>query len=285
MLTGGMTSASEVLSLTQPAISRLIRDLEIALDLTLFERRGNQLVPTAHALALASEVERSFVGLERIKEYAQSLKMQSAGSLRVACLPALSAGTLPRFVAGFLRERPGLHAHVMGMPSHAVIEAVASGQADVGYAAAPVDRPGLLVDTESAPAVAIVPQHHRLAVERMIDPAHFAGERFIGLDAGSLMRAQVDAAFGNLPRETTIETPLSHIACLLVAEGAGVSIVDPCSASEYVGRGLVVKPLTIRVEAGYVCLRPKHKQTSALVLSFIAGFSAYLKRLMKELTS
>lgn len=281
MLTGGMTSASEVLGLTQPAISRLIRDLEARLDLVLFERRSNQLVPTPHAVALASEVERSFVGLERIAEFARALKTQTAGSLRIAALPALAAGVLPRFLAGFLRDRPRLCASIMGLSSHAVIEAVANGQVDFGYAAAPVDQPGLLTQTEPVAAVAIVPQNHPLAARPLLDAAHFAGERFIGLGSGALLRARIDAALANVKRSTTIETQLSQIACLLVCEGAGVSIVDPYSANEYAGRGLVPKPLAMHIEAGFVCLRLKHRPTSDLALSFMAEFSAHLKRLGK----
>lgn len=281
MLTGGMTSASEILGLTQPAISRLIRDLEARLDLALFERRGNQLVPTPDAVALVAEVERSFVGLERIAELARALKSQSAGSLRVAALPALSGGALPRFVAAFLRDRPDVHSSVMGMPSHMVIEAVAAGQVDFGYVTDPFDRPGFHVETEFAPAVAVLPENHPLAAKRFIDPQDFARQRFVGLAQGTLLRACIDAALSEVPRSIVIETPLSHIACLLVSEGAGVSIVDPYSANEYVERGLVVKPLTIRIEAGFVCIRPMHRPASQLALTFMAEFSAYMKRLIQ----
>src|SRR5436309_15464609 len=49
----------------QPAVSRLIRDLELTLKLALFERRGNRPSPTAEARHLFAEVERTFVGLSR----------------------------------------------------------------------------------------------------------------------------------------------------------------------------------------------------------------------------
>lgn len=285
MLTGGMTSASEILGLTQPAISRLIRDLEDRIGLVLFERRGNQLVPTPDAVALVAEVERSFVGLERIAELARALKSQSAGSLRVAALPALTAGALPRFVSTFLRNRPQVQSLVMGMPSHLVIEAVAAGQVDFGYVAGPFERSGFHVEPESAPAVAIVPAGHPLASKRYIDPQDFAGERFVGLAQGTLLRACIDAALAGVPRSTMIETPLSQIACLLVADGAGVSIVDPYAATEYVGRGLAMKPLTIRIEAGFVCIRPMQRPTSPLTTTFMAEFSVYMKRLIQEATT
>ena len=56
MLTGSMTAAAEMLGITQPAISRLIRDFEVQLALRLFERKGYQSVPTPDAITLFEEV-------------------------------------------------------------------------------------------------------------------------------------------------------------------------------------------------------------------------------------
>src|SRR3569833_4459823 len=71
MLTGSVTEAAKLMKVTQPAVSRLLRDLQALLKMELFERRGTGLVPTAAALALYTEVERSFVGLERITAAAE----------------------------------------------------------------------------------------------------------------------------------------------------------------------------------------------------------------------
>jgi len=49
MLTGSVTSAATMMHVTQPAVSRLIRDLQFTLKLALFDRRGNRLEPTAEA--------------------------------------------------------------------------------------------------------------------------------------------------------------------------------------------------------------------------------------------
>ncbi|HKH26818.1 MAG TPA: LysR family transcriptional regulator, partial [Sphingomicrobium sp.] len=66
MLTGSVTEAAKLMNVTQPAVSRLLRDFQALLKMELFEKRGTGLVPVAAATALYMEVERSFVGLERI---------------------------------------------------------------------------------------------------------------------------------------------------------------------------------------------------------------------------
>ena len=63
--------------------------------------------------------------------------------------------------------------------------------------------------------------------------------------------ADHDPALVGLPHRD--ETPLSQIACVLVSEGVGIAIVDPFSASEFVGR-IVARPL--RPERGRKAERP-----------------------------
>ncbi|HEX2137598.1 MAG TPA: LysR family transcriptional regulator, partial [Microvirga sp.] len=282
MITGSMTAASELMGITQPAVSRLIRDFELAVAMALFERRGNQIAPTPEAVSLFTEVERSFVGLSRIADHAAAIRSQQAGSLRIAALPALAMGVLPRFVGQFLRERSNIHVSVHGIPSHLVVEAVAAGQADVGYAVGPLERPGFLLRSIGTPAVVIMPEHHRLAGLRVVRPQDLAGEQIVGVAAETLFRSRLDAALGDIPRSVLVETPLSQIACVLVSEGIGIGIVDPFSASEFVGRGLVARPLRPEVDVGMLLLVPRQRAMSALARSFTAGFAAHLDRLRTE---
>jgi DNA-binding transcriptional LysR family regulator len=87
-----MTAAAEAIHVTQPAVSRLIRDLEQELGLALFHRRGNALIPTTEANALLTEVERSFIGMAQIRAFADDLRSGRHASLRIGVLPAMAAG-------------------------------------------------------------------------------------------------------------------------------------------------------------------------------------------------
>ena len=276
MLTGSMTAASELLGVTQPAVSRLVREFEIAADLSLFERRGNQITPTPDAVALLAEVERSFAALSRIANVAQEIRTQAAGSLRMVALPALASGALPRFLGQFLRDRPRVHAAVLGMPSHLVVEAVAAGQAEFGYAAGPLERPGFIVDPIPSAAVVAIPAGHRLASHTIIRPGDLASERLIGIASGTLLRSRIDTALANVNYSTFIEAPLSHSACALVSEGAGVSIVDAFSAAEFADRGVIVRAFEPRIETGIVQVRLRQRPLTPLAQSFIEAFATYL---------
>src|SRR5476649_2047572 len=71
MVTGSMTIAAEMLKISQPAVSRLIKDFEQTLQVRLFRREGNRLIPGAEARRLFSEVDRFYQGIERVERVAQ----------------------------------------------------------------------------------------------------------------------------------------------------------------------------------------------------------------------
>ncbi|HEY0288913.1 MAG TPA: LysR substrate-binding domain-containing protein [Pseudomonas sp.] len=275
MRTGSMTGGADLMAVTQPAVTRLVRDMEAALGYALFERRGNQLQPTSYAIALIPEIERSFIGLERIARVARGIGEQTAGSLRIAAMPAVANTLLPAFLARFLTSRPQLHVSLLGVPSHLVAEMVASGEADIGYAEGPLNRHGLNIQAVPMHAVVVVPDNHRLAGLAVVDPLDLSGECMIAVAPGSLFAAGVTLALAEVPRLARFETGLSYTACALVAQGLGVSIVDPPTAQQFTGRGVVIKPLSVSVDTGFLVIRSENALAQELVEVFAEEFLAF----------
>jgi DNA-binding transcriptional LysR family regulator len=275
MLTGGITNAAQFMNVTQPAVSRLIRDLQVAVNLPLFERVGTRLLPTSEALSLSDEVERSFVGLERIVQTAADLRSRRAGSLRIAAYPALATSFLPRVVADFLKDRPKLHISVHGLGSRIVLDQVGSGQCDIGFVSDVLEFPNVTSQSVGGlTAVAAVPADHRLARRAVLTPKDFRGERFIGLGQYILLRHRIDHAFAahRVERTIHVETQLTEIACALVAAGTGVSIVDPLTAEEYKARNVAIRPFSPRIAIEFKVLYPAQRTPSGVALEFIAVF-------------
>lgn len=231
MLRGSVTAAAAFMNISQPAVSRLIRDLEARAGLVLFDRQGNHLVPTPEANLLLAEVERYAYGLSALSSFAQELGAKRRGSLRIVALPAMAMGFLPKFVAGFVKSRSLTRVYIHGMPSHMVVDAVASGQADFGFAAAPTERPGLVITPLEANVVVVVPRKHKLAKCRSVGVQDIQGERIIALSEPSIYSGPVPRRLDELLRDATIVTPLTGIACKFVAAGAGIALVDPFSVS------------------------------------------------------
>jgi len=238
----------------------------------------NQLLPTPQAIALIPEVERSFIGLDRIARLAAGIRENTAGSLRIAAMPAVANTLLPRFLAHFLEQRPNLQVSLQGIPSHQVAEMVAAGQVDIGYAEGPLNRHGLDIQAVAMDAVVILPPDHPLGEHDVLAPSDLAHQRFIGLRPDSLFAAGVQLALSEVPRITQIEASLTYTACALVAQGLGVSIVDPPTAQDFVTRGLLMRPLSVKIDTGFLVIRSSESRNQGLVELFSSQFLEHFER-------
>ena len=272
MLTGSVTEAAKLMAVTQPAVSRLLRDFQALLKMELFERRGTGLVPTAAATTLYTEVERSFVGLERITAAAEEIRGRRIGSLRIAALPALSNGYLPRLAGHFLMQRPNLNLAFFGVISPIVIDWVLNNQCDIGFAEIPIAHSGLSsLRLPALPRVAVLPTGHRLAEKQVMEPRDFEGETFISLSAGSGSRHLVDQAFqrDDVRRVLRVETTLSEIMCGMVSSGLGVAICDPFTAQEFENRGVIARRFLPRIDFEFAAVFPPQRSPSPVALDLV----------------
>lgn len=281
MLTSSTVRAAQLMHITQPAVSRLVRELQEALALRLFERVGNRLKPTHDARALYAEVERSFVGLDKIAQAARELATRHAGTLRIAAMPALCNGILPRYAGEFLASQDRIDLELYGMSSQAVVDWVVSEQCDLGFAAAPVGERALTVHTMPAVKyVAVVPSAHRLARRAVIRPRDLDGEPFVALGSTTRSRFRIDdvlAKEGVTPK-ARVRTPLSEIACALVAAGAGVSIVEPFTAQAFASRGVLVKRFEPAIDFQVAALYTSGHDLAPAANDFLKGFTEYIER-------
>jgi DNA-binding transcriptional LysR family regulator len=252
------------------------------LKMKLFERRGTGLVPTAAATALYTEVERSFVGLDRISAAAQEIRSRRTGTLRIAALPALANGYLPRLAGHFLKDRPNLNLAFFGTISPIVVDWTLNNQCDIGFAEVPIAHSGLpSLRLPALPRVAVLPTGHRLASKEVLEPRDFEGEAFVSMSTGSSSRHLIDQAFNrdDVRRLMRVETNLSEIMCGMVASGLGVAICDPFTAQEFATRGVVVRRFLPRVDFEFAAVFPAQRSPSPVALDLVETVRQALEEL------
>lgn len=272
--TGLVTAAAERMNLSQPAVSKLIANFEAAVEMPLFRRVRKRLVPTPEADLLYREVERLFTGLQDIANVAREIRGLRAGELSIACVAALGHDHVPRLVAQLLRDKPDVNVGLYITSAGNVAEWVIAQKVDLGISMSALEHPAVVCEPLcSVEAVCIMPRGHRLAGRRVVKPQDLAGETFVSFAPGSRIRHRIDGIFeqSGVARRTTAHAFVSNSACALVANGFGVSIVEPFTAREYVRRGeLVARPFRPAVTYDFQVFFPRFRERSLLAREFAA---------------
>ncbi|MDW6021129.1 LysR substrate-binding domain-containing protein [Mesorhizobium sp. BAC0120] len=269
---GSVTAAAERLRISQPAVSKLIMELEHSTKLTLFARDKRRVIPTPEARLLFEEIDRVFHSMDRIERFADDLREKRAGHVRLGCLPSLGLRVVPDLVARLSLERPDVHLTVHVRTSAKIADWVLSQQIDLGISLLRMDHPSVKVEPLTrANAVCILPPGHPVAAKSTITPEDLTDVPFIGLGREDRAEQMVSRVFDHrgVPRRVQLETNLSAVACRLVSSGAGVSIVDPFTAAEFPSSDIVIRPFRPAIGFEMWLLYPSHRPRSRLIEEFV----------------
>lgn len=245
---GTFSRAAARIRVSQPTISKLIGALERTLGYALFERKGGRVVPTPRALALHQEVQRAWAGIDRLATVAQALGASAPARLVIGTSPMLAMGFVPRLIALFRAARPEVEVVLDTDNLRPLIESFRSGAIDVlVLTQSPSAARPIVVSTPfvSGELACVVPSDHRLAAAASIKATDLAGEPFIGLAAVPSARRSIDRAFeqqSDRPR-IVCEVTSALSACMLAAEGMGITLVGDMTAARAIqaGAGIVVR--------------------------------------------
>lgn len=287
MLSGSVTQAAQSLNLSQPAVSKMLSDLEHQLGFRLFQRsRGSALTITPEADAFFYEVERSFSGIAALKRVAEDIRNMATGTLRIAALPALAVSFLPRVIGAFRETHPGVTVQLQTRSSSTVRQWMANQQFDIGLATPARELPGIRMERFlRCPGACVLPPGHRLAAKEVIRPADLEGEAFISLALEDGARHRIDRIFedAGVNRNMVIETQYAMTICALVMQGLGCSILNPVTASDYAERGLLVRRFMPEVFFEYMIFTPRLRPISQVAVAFIAMLEEQRDRMFESM--
>jgi DNA-binding transcriptional LysR family regulator len=274
MVTGSMTIAAELMDISQPAVSRLIKDLETTLAIRLFRREGNRLIPGAEAQRLFREVDRFYQGMEQVERVAQDLKAVRIGTLRVASMTVLGLSLLCEGIRRFSLLRPDVVTSLDVRNSIAVLELAAANQIDIGFVhSMSTEYPGVQAYAlPSVDAVCVLQRGHRLARRKAVQLTDLEGESLISLGPNNPMRIRLEVALAaaGVNCRRPVEASLAYSACNLVGGGLGIAIVDAITAAHFNGGGVVFRPLLPAIRMEFAMVLPAHQPRSKVVNEFIA---------------
>lgn len=265
MTVGSITGAGQMLNRSQPAVTRLIRDLEDELGFQLFERNGPKVTPTHHAFQLRAEVEHALDGVRQIRQSAERLAEDETREIRIVATPAIAAGLAPAALArmpGALRPR---HIQLRSQSAEAVVQSVLSKTIDLGVVSLPLEHRGIDVHwIGEAPCVAVVSSDSPLATQQALSLDQLAEQPLITLSNPFRLRRRIDRALARTPSGSEIlETNSSLNAIQMARAGLGVALVEPVSAHGVRAQDVTVLPLDVDIPFFFGVITPYAHPLSA----------------------
>lgn len=266
-----VTRAAEAMGVTQPAVSAQLARLEAELGFALFMHVGRRLQPTPEALLLYEEVSSALHGMERLLQTAVEIRRERLGQVTIASHPWAALSLLPEAAARFLRAKPEVKLRFVTRTSDALRDLMQAQAFDVGIVEAPADAMFTRVSSHRFRCVALLPEGHRLAKHEQVTPKQLEGEPFICSFRGHPMYHETSRAFAQAGAawNVQVEAQFGATIAAIVAQGAGVGISDPLSASSFARRGLVVRRFEPAIEYEIAIVHHAQRQPSLVAKAFI----------------
>jgi DNA-binding transcriptional LysR family regulator len=235
---GNMTRAAAELHLTQPALSAQLARLEEELGQQLFDRTSKGMVLTEAGEVFLDFVRDALTRLNDGRVALEQLQGLARGSLSIGGGATATTYLLPPLLGRYHEVHPGIRFFVREQASAGVVEAVLSGELDLGVVTLPIDSAaGSRVQVEhwvDDELRLIVPPGHELAEKETFEWRDLRGVPLVLFEAGSAVRAHIDSRMDESGVQPEIVMELRSIESIkqMVAQGIGAAFVSQFALAE-----------------------------------------------------
>lgn len=265
---GSVTAAAKVLQRSQPAVSRLIQDLESAIGYPLFVRNGPRIHPTEQALRLHEYVETALISLQQIRLRANEIWKEEKTPLLIAATPSMSSGLLPTALA---RLRLDDAVQILSDSAEQTAHAIITAQAEVGISSLPLEHQGVQIHwIGQSRCVLALREDDPLAQQQRVLLSDLGARKLITPYNPYRLRRRYEQALrkARVKPLDIIETNSSVNILACIRAGLGVAIMEPVTAYGLPLNGVVIRELDVDIPYYFGVITPQSKppRTGALAL-------------------
>jgi len=235
------------LHISQPPLSRQIRQLEDQLGVELFLRSKTGVTLTQAGAAFLPEVKRTLLQAEKAIAVARASRTADGGQFVVGYTTVFDRSAIPDVMASLRQRFPDWQIATRGKHSISLVREIKNGTMDAAFIGLHTDAQGLAVETIlEEPLVVALPAGHKLARKRRLGFDALRGEPMFWferrLNPGFYDHCQ--AFFERIDfRINAIPEPADHHILLgLIAQGNGIALI-PASLQNVKRKGVVFRPL------------------------------------------
>jgi DNA-binding transcriptional LysR family regulator len=277
--TGRFTSAARDLHVAQPSVSKQVRKLEAELGAVLLERRKAGIALTDAGAILLPWARRVLADLDGARSEVAGLATLERGRLSVGATPSVSTVLLPRVLAAFHAEHPGVTLSVIEAGSRDLVDRLAAGDLDLALVILPVPREELFETTPliREELVLAVAKRHALARRKSVRVSDLRGVPLVMFRDGYDLRSTTITACEQAGFHPTfaIEGAEMDGVLRMAAAGVGVAVV-PSMVVERGGPLVAVRisQPTLTRSVGVAFRRDRHR--SRATDAFVARLRAFI---------
>lgn len=237
-----VTHAAEELHMTQPAVTRAVRELEQYYGVRLFERMYRHLSPTeagrrlySQALPLLDDFDRIEIGLR---------DWDALGVIRVGATVTLGGTVLPSLVRQFAAQNPGMELRVTVANGDTLTAALCENRLDLALMESVPANPDLRTEKIGSDSLcAIMAPDDPLAAGTAVTLEQLSGVPLLVREWGSTARAVLQNAMvqQGLPMSIAWESISTEALLRAAAEGLGVAVLPESRVREAAAAGTVCR--------------------------------------------
>ena len=268
--------AAEACGVTQPTLSAMIQKLEAELDVKLFERSSQQVMPTAIGKVVVEQAWKVLNRARKLKDIVAEEKKSLTGTFRLGILPTIAPYLLPRFFPRLMRENSSLEIRVVEMKTADIRRAIDRGEID---AAVMVDTGDLddyaLTTLFYEQFLAYVSPSDQLSAKKSIKTSDLSNELLWLLDEGHCFRDQL-VKYCQLKAAKTSQSAYSlgsiETFMRIVENGQGVTFIPELATMQLTPtQKELVRPFAIPIPTREVVMATSKVFVRQSLLDMIVG--------------
>ena len=268
---GSFSRAGEDIGLTQPAVSRCIRELEQELGLKLVDRTTREVTLTEVGASLSATLARVLDELESALRDTHGLAEERRGRVRVASAPTISANLMPECISTCAARYPDITLMLRDQVQTLASDSVRHGEVDFGVIVASEGADDLVGEPIMVePFLLVCERSHRFAKQAQVTWKELDGEKLVLLDHASGSRPLIDRALAEQGAYCRIAQEVGHAITVfrMIEAGIGISIVPALALPAMPslpgndGAHLVALPLVPQLNRTIMLVRRKNRTLS-----------------------
>lgn len=273
VMAGSSSGAARLLNVSQPAVSKMLSQIEAQLGGSLFERVRGKLQPTEQVRVLFDEIAKAQKIMRRVNDIADSLAKEGGGALSLASIPSLAYAVVPGAIARFRLENPDIVVRLETGAVPELIESVLQGEAELGLLVMLTDHPLLTVlPLFEGRMLAALPRNHPMASKPLVSLSDLSPYPHILVGSRMPFGMLTSSAFeqAGLPCRVCADVTNSLQACALINAGVGVALIDEFTARNMSWPNVVTRPLKEKISLRTSIVHSRNRTPGPLAKQFIA---------------